>query len=66
MDLKKPNLPLPSAGQNLLWPFEDEVCQEPKNFEHFRKKITRTPYCLYSLEKKLFVDYKNVVGFCFR
>ena len=39
MDLKKPNLPLPSAGQNLLWPFEDEGCQKPKNFEHFRKKI---------------------------
>ena len=39
MDLKKPNLPLPSAGENLLWPFEDEVCQKPKNFEHFRKKI---------------------------
>ena len=23
MDPKKPNLPLPSAGLNFLWPFED-------------------------------------------
>ena len=33
MDPKKPNLPLPSAGQNFLWPFEDEVCQRPKKSE---------------------------------
>ena len=66
MDPKKTNLPLPSAGQNFLWPFEDEVCQKPKNSEHFCKKMIRIPYCLYSLKRKLFVDYKNVAGFCFR
>ena len=64
MDPKKPHLPLPSAGQNFLWPFEDEVCQKPKKSENFCKKMIKTP-CLYSLERKLFVDYKNVVGFCF-
>ena len=31
MDPKKPNLPLPSAGQKFLWPFEDEICH-PKIF----------------------------------
>ena len=29
------------------------------------QKMINTPYCLRSLERKLFVDYKNVVGFCF-
>ena len=29
------------------------------------QKMINTPYCLCSLERKLFVDYKNVVGFCF-
>ena len=65
MDPKKPNLPLPSAGQNFLWPFEDEVCQKPKKSRKFLQKMIKTSYCLYSLERKLFVDYKNVVGFCF-
>ena len=52
MDPKKPHLPLPSAGQNFLWPFEDEVCQKPKKSENFCKKMIKTP-CLYSLERKL-------------
>ena len=37
MDPKKPNLPLPSAGQIFLWLFKDEVCQNRKNPKIFVK-----------------------------
>ena len=37
MGPKKPNLSLPSAGQNFLWPFEDEACQKLKNPKIFVK-----------------------------
>ena len=37
MDPKKPNLPLPSAGQKFLWPFEDEYVKNRKNPKIFVK-----------------------------
>ena len=63
MDPKKPNLPLPSAGKKILWPFEDEYVKNQKNPKIFVKNYQNP--LLFVLVGKEIVDYKNVVRFCF-